>query len=66
MSSTKHLVAIPVSGTTMPVLDTSKIPQVEKENIGQLVFDAVQQAFQDPAFRADYERWKAERTMKKG
>ena len=63
MASTKNLKAVPVPGT-MPKLDTKKIPKAERENIAQIVFDAVQREFQDPEVRAEYERWKAERAAK--
>ena len=56
------LKAVPTNSTT-PVLDTSKISGGERLNIGQLIFDAVQHDFQNPAVQADYERWKAEHSM---
>ncbi|MGN0706614.1 MAG: hypothetical protein ACI4JC_01260 [Faecalibacterium sp.] len=56
-----RLVAVPASGTEAPVLDTRKVPSYIKQNIGQVVFDAIQRDFQRPEVKADYERWKAER-----
>lgn len=59
------LKAVPTNSTT-PVLDTSKISGGERLNIGQLIFDAVQHAFQNPTVQSDYERWKAEHSMQRG
>ena len=32
-----------------------------KENLAQAAFRSILQAYNDPAVRSDYERWKAER-----
>ena len=42
-------------------IDTRAIPQHIKENLAQAAFRSILQAYNDPAVRSDYERWKAER-----
>ena len=42
-------------------IDTRAIPQHIKENLAQAAFRSILQAYNDPAVRSDYERWKAAR-----
>lgn len=50
-----------LTGCGIPTLDVRMIPQYERQNVAQIVFDAVQREFQRPEVREDYERWKEER-----
>ena len=50
-----------LTGCGIPTLDVRTIPQYERQNVAQIVFDAVQREFQRPEVREDYERWKEER-----
>jgi len=50
-----------LTGCGIPALDVRTIPQYERQNVAQIVFDAVQREFQRPEVREDYERWKEER-----
>lgn len=52
----------PTVHTTMTgQIDTGAIPQYVAHNIAQVAFRGILRAYNDPAIRADYERWKAER-----
>lgn len=42
-------------------VNPKEVPSHVKENIAQVAFGGILQAWNDPAIRADYERWKAER-----
>lgn len=42
-------------------IDTGAVPQHIKENLAQAAFRSILRAYNDPAVRSDYERWKAER-----
>lgn len=50
-----------LTGCGIPALDVRTIPQYERQNVAQIVFDAVQREFQRPEVREDYERWKEEK-----
>ena len=45
------------NGTVNP----KEVPAHVKENIAQVAFGSILQAWNTPEIRADYERWKAER-----
>lgn len=53
------LKAVPVTDSIH--IDTTQIPAHVALNIGQVAFQAIQQAYQDPVIQADYQRWKAAR-----
>ena len=55
-----ELKAVLVSNTVH--IDTARIPRHVGHNLAQVALRAIQRDFQDPAIRADYERWKQERT----
>lgn len=42
-------------------IEPGRIPPHVAENLAQSALSAIQKAYRDPAIRADYERWKAER-----
>lgn len=42
-------------------IEPGRIPPHVAENLAQSALGAIQRAYRDPAIRADYERWKAER-----
>lgn len=39
----------------------ANVPGYVSENIAQVAFSSILKAWNDPAIRADYERWRAER-----
>ena len=41
--------------------EPNSVPSHVKENIAQVAFGSILQAWNTPEIRADYERWKAER-----
>lgn len=59
----KNLKAEPVGGE-IPRLNVRAVPQYERKNLAQIVFEAVQREFQRPEVREEFEHWKAERAKK--
>lgn len=51
----------PVDSVTPVHINTSDIPAFVSVNLAQAAFEAIHRAWEDPAIREDYERWKAER-----
>lgn len=47
-------------------IDVDLIPGYVAENLAQSALKAIQKSYDDPEFRAEYERWKAERAVKGG
>ena len=47
--------------TAIGDIELGRIPPHVAENLAQSALGAIQRAYRDPAIRADYERWKAER-----
>lgn len=45
-------------------IDVDLIPGYVAENLAQSALKAIQKSYDDPEFRAGYERWKAERETK--
>ena len=45
-------------------IDVDLIPEYVAENLAQSALKAIQKSYDDPEFRAEYERWKAERKAK--
>lgn len=45
-------------------LDTAQIPAHVARNLAQAAHRAILRDWNDPTIRADYERWKAERSAK--
>lgn len=48
-------------GQQQVIIDASLIPKERLEIMARPLLASVRKAFEDPAFAADYERWKAER-----
>lgn len=42
-------------------IEPERVPRHVAENLAQVAFSGILRAYNDPAIRADYERWKAER-----
>ena len=57
-------IAVPTD-TDGPRFRASSVPSHVRTNLAQVAHDAILQSFQDPAVRADYERWKSERDMRR-
>lgn len=53
----KELKITAVTGGVRP----AEVPGYVKENLAQVAFTGIIQAWNDPTIREDYERWKAER-----
>lgn len=47
-------------------IDVDLIPEYVAENLAQSALKAIQKSYDDPEFRAGYERWKTEREAKSG
>lgn len=47
-------------------IDVNLIPGYAAENLAQSAYQAVRRAYEDPEFRAEYERWKVEREANDG
>lgn len=62
----QQLTAVPVAPGTTVQFETGDIPAYVRRNVAQIVFAEVHRYFEDPAVKADYERWKAERYARKG
>lgn len=41
-------------------VDPEKMPEIDKENLGRLIFREVRKYFSDPAVQADYLAWREE------
>ncbi len=57
----KRMAAVPVDSGTPVQIRTSDIPAFVAVNLAQAAFEALHRAWDDPAIREDYERWKVAR-----